>query len=192
MHGICCALRSLTLVSTTYPDPQPSCAHFDAPDGAYEFWVRTVFYNSVLTCGDLMFSGHTIIYTLTALSAQVYLTTVEKTICWILMSLGCISLVVVRLHYSSDVIIALYVTFSVFGFYHLFATVPTFRRKIPLIAWMEEQEEAPTHERISLASDYPVASDYPAADYPAQRISLSSDYPVQLETQPEEEREQWP
>jgi membrane-associated phospholipid phosphatase len=171
MHGICCALRSLTLVSTTYPDPQPSCAHFDRPDGAYDFWVRTVYYHSVLTCGDLMFSGHTIIYTLTALSAQVYMTTVEKTVCWILMTLGCLSLVIVRLHYSSDVIIALYVTFSVFGFYHLFATVPQFRKKIPLIAWMEDQEEHPVHERVSLATDYP----------------------VQLEShREEEEREQWP
>jgi len=173
VHGIACLFRSITLISTTYPDPQPSCAHFDPPDGAMEFWVRTVYYHSVLTCGDLMFSGHTIIYTLTALSAQIFMTTVEKTICWILMTLGCLSLIVVRLHYTTDVFIAIYVTVTVYAAYHLFATSPSFREKIPMIAWMEEQEEQRPHERISLSTDYPG---------------------VRLESQPEEEEpapERW-
>jgi len=170
VHGLCAIMRAITLIAPSYPDPQPACTTFSPPATTGEFWIRTIYYHDVLTCGDLMYSGHTIVYTLVALSAQIYMSTVEKTIAWILLVIGGLALIIVRLHYTNDVIIGFFFAVSTYMWYHLFATNPTYKEKIPPIAWMEEQEECPAHERLTFTSEF---------------------RGVKLETDPEDNRDKW-
>jgi len=156
IHGSCALLRCICMVATSYPDPNRLCNSYQAPDGptSFPFWRETVVHSGFLTCGDLMFSGHTLVYLLIALTWQKYTTKYEKPFVWILMLFSCITLIATRMHYTDDVLIAAYIAFTAFWFYHYLAQ-PSIRKNIAVMNWLEAEWifEDPKIEKIDLLRD---------------------------------------
>jgi len=161
LHGISSLLRSATLAATSYPDPSRLCANYTPPDSVDPFWTSTVYNPELVTCGDLMFSGHTLYYCLLALLWTRYFTILEKTVMWIIAIIGCFSLIFVRIHYTTDVLVGIYVAFTVYYFYHLHVTdeVSTTTTTIginnhwtnnPLIDWFEKSSDRKMEQELLL------------------------------------------
>jgi len=146
IHGITALLRCVTLVATSYPDPSFACRDFTPADNPTLFWKTTVVNNLDYTCGDLMPSGHTLFFIILALAWQRYCNFVEKCLFWILSIAGCLSLIVTRLHYSNDVLIAIYVSITSSYIYHLYALDPNYRSKSIIFAWLEADIQDPDKE----------------------------------------------
>jgi membrane-associated phospholipid phosphatase len=137
IHAITALLRCVTLVATSYPDPSFVCRDYQPADNPTIFWKTTVYNNLSMTCGDLMPSGHTLFFIILALIWHRYCNFAEKCIFWVLSLAGCLSLIVTRLHYTNDVLIAVYVAITVSYIYNLFATDPNYRAKSFVFSWLE-------------------------------------------------------
>jgi len=138
VHGVTALMRGITMVATSYPDPSLVCIDYEPPSSSSVFWKNTLVSNLDFTCGDLMFSGHTLFYVLIGLVWQKYTYLVEKCIVWFISVLGCVSLIVTRLHYTNDVIIAAYIAATAWYIYHMYATDPVYRKKCFILSWLEE------------------------------------------------------
>lgn len=136
VHAITMLMRSLTLVATSYPDPSLQCVDYVPPSNVNPFWAKTLGNADLITCGDLMFSGHTLIYVVLALAWQKYFYVIEKVLFWLFTLVAVIMLSVARLHYLNDIIVALYVVFAVWHIYHLYAETPRARQN-PIVGWLE-------------------------------------------------------
>ncbi|NP_001296129.2 phosphatidylcholine:ceramide cholinephosphotransferase 2 isoform X2 [Equus przewalskii] len=79
---------------------------------------------SHILCGDFLFSGHTVVLTLTYLFIKEYSPRHfwwYHLICWLLSAAGIICILVAHEHYTVDVIVAYYVTTRLFWWYHSMA-----------------------------------------------------------------------
>lgn len=138
VHAITMLMRSLTLVATSYPDPSAPCVDYMPPQNVNPFWAKTVGNADLITCGDLMFSGHTLIYVVLALAWQKYFYVVEKVIFWMFTLVAILMLSVARLHYLNDIIVAVYVISATWHIYHLYAAdIARAPRRNPIVAWLE-------------------------------------------------------
>jgi len=146
IHGITALLRCVTLVATSYPDPSFACADYKPADNPTLFWKTTVVNNLDYTCGDLMPSGHTLFFIIMALIWQRYCNFAEKCVFWVLSMAGCLALVVTRLHYTNDVLIAFYIAITTSYIFHLFALDPNYRSKSVIFSWLEADLQDPEKE----------------------------------------------
>jgi hypothetical protein len=89
------AFRLLLLVCTQLPEPSQTCAAGQLQSGQ--------------TCGDMMFSGHTVPFVLVALSWR-DLDLGPGGCVYAACALGLASLVVLRLHYTIDVLVGMALT----------------------------------------------------------------------------------
>jgi len=116
-------LRSLTISTTQMNDPNAACRNCGSvcPDSIWLGIKQVILYPYPLgTCGDCMFSGHTVHYLLMALCWQRYSTnTFKKFLIWLVCLYGLFSLVSCRYHYTIDILVAAIFTFSFWGYYHL-------------------------------------------------------------------------
>ncbi|XP_036876041.2 phosphatidylcholine:ceramide cholinephosphotransferase 2 [Manis javanica] len=79
---------------------------------------------SHILCGDFLFSGHTVVLTLTYLFIKEYSPRHfwwYHLICWLLSAAGIICILVAHEHYTVDVITAYYITTRLFWWYHSMA-----------------------------------------------------------------------
>jgi hypothetical protein len=136
VHAVTMLMRSLTLVATSYPDPSLPCVDYVPPSDVNPFWANTLSQTNLITCGDLMFSGHTLIYIALALAWQKYFYVIEKVIFWLFTLVAIIMLLVARLHYLNDIIVAMYVMVFVWHIYHMHAGSDR-RRLNPIVGWLE-------------------------------------------------------
>lgn len=80
--------------------------------------------HNAMTCGDLIFSGHTVVFVLCALVWHNYYrnstTTLNavKLIVWVCSIMGTALLLVTRMHWTIDIALAYYITTSLWNFYH--------------------------------------------------------------------------
>jgi len=118
VYSICVTLRATTSATTTYHDPSAACITYVAPTTALEFFVATLFPVNGVTCGDLMFSGHTLMFVSTAWVWTWYCSIYESLFAWAASGAGMYTLIGFRLHYTDDVIIAFYVNTAIFLLYH--------------------------------------------------------------------------
>lgn len=139
IHGICALLRCAVMATTSYPDPNRLCGDYRPPQTLGTFWRETVIKTGFLTCGDLMFSGHTLVYMISALTWNKYFTKPEKVIVWILELAAAVSLVATRMHYTNDVLIAMYTSVTVFYIYNLWALNKQYRDQIRVLSWLEDE-----------------------------------------------------
>jgi hypothetical protein len=99
--------------------------------------VETVYRPEFVTCGDLMYSGHTVYFTLMGLLWSHYGVYIYEKFMWIPIATSILSLVATRVHYLNDVLIGFYLTILVWYLYHFVATTPSLRKRYRFIAWLE-------------------------------------------------------
>lgn len=135
VYSMTMAARAVLVLSTTLPDSSPLCRDPEmvgaAGRAAPPTWqeldarARRIIFTAgtTLTCGDMMFSGHTVIFVLLALVWTHYLFPgprfrAARAGAWLWNLLGLFMIVVTRLHYTIDVLVAVYVTCSLWHQVH--------------------------------------------------------------------------
>ncbi|XP_051785918.1 phosphatidylcholine:ceramide cholinephosphotransferase 2 isoform X2 [Erpetoichthys calabaricus] len=85
---------------------------------------------SHIMCGDLLYSGHTVMLTLTYLFIKEYSPCRfwwYHICCWLLSAVGVLCILVAHEHYSVDVVIAYFITTRLFWWYHTMANIQTLK-----------------------------------------------------------------
>ncbi|XP_054912231.1 phosphatidylcholine:ceramide cholinephosphotransferase 2-like isoform X1 [Poeciliopsis prolifica] len=126
--------RCLTMYITTLPAPGKHmvCAPKLYNDSMGKIWriLRLIsggglsLTGSHLMCGDYLYSGHTVMLTLSYLFIQEYSPRWMwwyRWACWVLSASGVVCILVGHEHYSIDVVIAYYITTRTFWWYHTMA-----------------------------------------------------------------------
>merc|ERR550517_1627523 len=118
----------MLITSLSVPGSHLECAprpYGDKWGKALEIWTGFgMSVQGVRTCGDYMFSGHTVVLTMLNFFITEY--TPRKiyflhTFTWILNLFGIFFILAAREHYSIDVFIAFYITSRLFLYYHTLA-----------------------------------------------------------------------
>jgi hypothetical protein len=139
--------RAICVLSTSMPDAHRQCyEQFGTPEGAYKdspvfpqavfttFSTMSKFSDSV-TCGDMIFSGHMVLITLGGLFFSKYcnpkdmasplIRYLPKCFCaicryviYLFCVMGTIAIIKSRLHYTVDVVLALYFSLNSWNVYH--------------------------------------------------------------------------
>ena len=123
-------LRGFTVSMTVLPNPYDGCEprqHSRPFHTAFK-----IITGQYVSCGDVMYSGHTMILTSALYLVHVYLPwTVTRVVGWLLTLLGMLIIVSTRFHYTNDVLVAFVFTASAFVIYHFAldaASIYYFRR----------------------------------------------------------------
>jgi len=149
IFGFINLLRAICVACTSLPDASPRCiSQFGDPQrGAYKrrsifpkaygrAWKLLTAPSSHISCGDMVFSGHTVLLVMCAMIFDTYCTkrecdtplirdylsmrflTVLKLVIYTLAGAGIFSIIGTRLHYSLDVLIAVFLTWRSWSGYH--------------------------------------------------------------------------
>ncbi|XP_076831376.1 phosphatidylcholine:ceramide cholinephosphotransferase 2 [Brachyhypopomus gauderio] len=81
---------------------------------------------SHIMCGDFLYSGHTVMLTLTYLFIKEYSPRSfwwYHLLCWLLAAVGSVCILVAHEHYSVDVVVAYFITTRLFYWYHTMTNV---------------------------------------------------------------------
>ena len=118
-------LRSFTITFTILPTPFEGCElplgdsqHRIMSESLFSiaFKIITLRYS---TCGDVLYSGHTMTLTLSTLLLHIYSTNILiKISAWIINIIGMLLIIATHFHYSDDVVIAFFLTILSFMIYH--------------------------------------------------------------------------
>eukprot|EP00478_Filoreta_tenera_P002916 GABV01003043.1.p1 GENE.GABV01003043.1~~GABV01003043.1.p1 ORF type:complete len:201 (-),score=50.61 GABV01003043.1:12-527(-) len=115
------------------------------------FWFMLA-PTSRLTCGDMVFSGHTTFVSIAVLTFHTYAhpakwhtlrasyALVLRRVVYALYMLALITIVATRLHYTLDVLIAFVLTRAAWNWYHTHATVAALKKSQWVWAWLEAEE----------------------------------------------------
>uniref|UniRef100_A0A8C1UMS9 Sphingomyelin synthase 2a n=2 Tax=Cyprinus carpio TaxID=7962 RepID=A0A8C1UMS9_CYPCA len=85
---------------------------------------------SHLLCGDFLYSGHTVILTLTYLFLKEYSPRSfwwYHLLCWLTAAVGVMCILVAHEHYTVDVVVAYFITTRLFYWYHTMANLQTLK-----------------------------------------------------------------
>lgn len=165
--GIVYCMRAFTVIVTSIPDSSPLCqAQFhDEVTGAYKslpmfpkvLWRALLLMQEPgrhITCGDMIFSGHTTILVMNALifytycrpsnfvygpRVELYTKRIRLSI-YLLSMLGVLSIIASRLHYTLDVFLATLINYHSWVDYHNMVKVDSLKRKFRIIQWLEAEE----------------------------------------------------
>ncbi|KAG0000047.1 hypothetical protein BGZ79_006376 [Entomortierella chlamydospora] len=113
------AYRSLTLSVTTLPTPKEECR----PSLKTGFWdmfivALQMIPGTVEACTDDIFSGHTVFMVTCAIQWRLYCKNKWVTyFAYLYISVGLYFVVATRLHYTVDVILAIFITYAVWSIY---------------------------------------------------------------------------
>uniref|UniRef100_A0A673GPY9 Phosphatidylcholine:ceramide cholinephosphotransferase 2-like n=1 Tax=Sinocyclocheilus rhinocerous TaxID=307959 RepID=A0A673GPY9_9TELE len=136
LQGMLYLYRMVTMYITTLPVPSMHmhCAPklYGDSHGKIERVLQLVsgaglsITASHLMCGDFLYSGHTVMLTLTFLFIQEYsprslLWRCYHVICWLLSAVGVVCILMAHEHYSVDVVVAYFITSRLFYWYHTIA-----------------------------------------------------------------------
>ncbi|KAI9151139.1 hypothetical protein H9P43_009754 [Blastocladiella emersonii ATCC 22665] len=136
-HGILLLFRSLTIISTTVPDPQDRCRE-RAPTTDI-FRMTSPFAPD--TCSDLIFSGHTVVLTMIGLAWADYgpqRAWVRRAM-WTLALSGMVSLLAARFHYTVDILLSFALTTLVWRWYAAVTQSPALLAQDPVIRFLERR-----------------------------------------------------
>eukprot|EP01013_Petalomonas_cantuscygni_P011396 TRINITY_DN2482_c0_g1_i1.p1 TRINITY_DN2482_c0_g1~~TRINITY_DN2482_c0_g1_i1.p1 ORF type:complete len:699 (+),score=112.83 TRINITY_DN2482_c0_g1_i1:58-2154(+) len=161
VFGLLNFIRAYTVAVTTLPDPSPAC-HAAMLAGTFsqenppswEALVVRVINPSRLTCGDMIFSGHTTCMVVAALVVFTYLRPMHvrtwptwthramgayRAVVMVLAGFGVFCVMATKLHYTLDVSLAVLITVTTWVVYHrLAASCLVGRRHIFVLSWLEK------------------------------------------------------
>ncbi|XP_029975750.1 phosphatidylcholine:ceramide cholinephosphotransferase 2-like [Salarias fasciatus] len=133
--------RCVTMYITTLPVPGKHmvCAPKLYNDSSGKIWriLRLIsggglsLTGSHLMCGDFLYSGHTVMCTLSYLFIKEYSPRWMwwyHWFCWLLSASGVICILIGHEHYSIDVVVGYFVTTRLFWWYHTMANTPALRQ----------------------------------------------------------------
>ena len=136
-------LRDITMTLTSLPDPSPLCPKdWDStPEVTFKKVLGNLFGG--LTCGDLIFSGHTLGLLLPTLIIQRYFGGWIVKVMWANTLLGSILVILSRLHYGVDVALTFFVVPTIWFMYNTIADHPdTYEDELnPWVKWYFEKME---------------------------------------------------
>ncbi|TKR76649.1 hypothetical protein L596_017759 [Steinernema carpocapsae] len=161
--GILYCMRTISLLCTQLPSgyshndrkcraPLP---HFDLAVFVQRILEQTIKVgfqdpNEKMLCGDLLFSGHTLIMVISGLTVPYYLPRRLRLLGWIpklLSWIGMICMIISRTHYTIDVVFAYWCTTGVFMLYHAYCEIDSYpeRRQsllkslwlMKVVGWLE-------------------------------------------------------
>ncbi|ROL01451.1 Phosphatidylcholine:ceramide cholinephosphotransferase 2 [Anabarilius grahami] len=136
LQGMLYLYRMVTMYITTLPVPS---MHMDCAPKLYgdsHGKIKRVLQlvsggglsitGSHLMCGDFLYSGHTVMLTLTFLFIHEYsprslFWRCYHVICWLLSAVGVVCILIAHEHYSVDVVVAYFITSRLFYWYHTMA-----------------------------------------------------------------------
>ncbi|KAJ9470001.1 Phosphatidylinositol:ceramide inositolphosphotransferase [Diplonema papillatum] len=172
-YSVLLLLRSATVAATALPATDNHCQKPQAIEHPFQNAVAGMVTGgaSSIHCGDLMFSGHTIALVLSVMVVFTYQPyTILKVLSLVLLLLAVYSIIATRSHYTVDVIVGLYVSWTT---WHL--TPPTWpalvalaspafpsclRRKPTGMEYVEELQSIPC------AGDLPASAEDPSMESP--------------------------
>ena len=130
-------LRDITATFTNLPDPSPICQPKE--------YVELNFYPSTLlkrllggvTCGDMIFSGHTLALLIPTLIVQHYFPGWLTYVMWICAIFTAFMIIFTRLHYTVDVVLSFIIYPAIWFAYHAVAEHPeAFEDQLPgVVRW---------------------------------------------------------
>ncbi|XP_039996735.1 phosphatidylcholine:ceramide cholinephosphotransferase 2-like [Xiphias gladius] len=133
--------RCVTMYITTLPVPGKHmvCAPKLYNDSTGKIWriLRLIsggglsLTGSHLMCGDFLYSGHTVMLTLSYLFIKEYSPRWMwwyHWLCWLLSASGVVCILIAHEHYSIDVVIGYFVTTRIFWWYHTMANTHALRQ----------------------------------------------------------------
>ncbi|KAG5182220.1 hypothetical protein JKP88DRAFT_269940 [Tribonema minus] len=169
IFGALLLMRAVSVSVTVLPDASPVChAQFTSAAGAYKHqplfpavFARAARFvldpTSTITCGDMMFSGHTTCLMMFALVFRQYLRAKHlqtkvlfrgavserflapiRHAVYAYVACGCLVIIGSKLHYSIDVLYAIGLSFFTFRTYHEWARTAQSRRRNRLLQWLED------------------------------------------------------
>jgi hypothetical protein len=115
--GIIMILRTLTMMSTAYPNPNPQCYDESINEISYsDAILQTITSFPPRSCGNLMFSGHTMFLTLFFCFETRFLYThwFYKVVSLFKTLFGLYFIIACRSHYTADVLVSILITCCVF------------------------------------------------------------------------------
>eukprot|EP01013_Petalomonas_cantuscygni_P012668 TRINITY_DN2660_c0_g1_i2.p1 TRINITY_DN2660_c0_g1~~TRINITY_DN2660_c0_g1_i2.p1 ORF type:complete len:297 (+),score=34.28 TRINITY_DN2660_c0_g1_i2:284-1174(+) len=124
LHGVLLGIRAFTILLTPYPNAMPECVNIQpiaalSPGNLVHLFLLFPGH----TCGDYVYSGHTVLFVLTAVFWQRCVRplgpwyALEAHAMTLVAVLGIVSLPVFRFHYSVDCIIGMYVAYFAAGYF---------------------------------------------------------------------------
>ncbi|XP_049591673.1 sphingomyelin synthase-related protein 1 isoform X1 [Syngnathus scovelli] len=138
----CC---TMFVTSLSVPGHHLKCASKTYDDSmekikrALTIWVGFgMTLTGVQTCGDYMFSGHTVVITLLNFFVTEYTPrtwNLIHTISWVLNLFGIFFILAAHEHYSIDVFIAFYITTRLFLYYHTLANTRAYQQSRRARIW---------------------------------------------------------
>ncbi|KAF1333495.1 Membrane protein, partial [Globisporangium splendens] len=160
-------MRACCVAVTSLPDASPMCiSQFDSetrglykslpifPKAFGRAWKVLVRPSQHITCGDMVFSGHTVFFMLCCMIVKTYCVKSELNtpftrrysyVLWMVRyyvytgaAFGIFAIVGTRLHYTLDVLIAVYITAQVWFTYHWLCAHP--KSSFRVLNWLEHEE----------------------------------------------------
>eukprot|EP00752_Nemacystus_decipiens_P007567 g6760.t1 len=169
IFGTVLLMRAVSVSVTVLPDASPVCRDRFEEDaaiaelfpGAFLEAARFVWSpTSFVTCGDMVFSGHTTCLVMVAMTFRRYCRAAElktkvllrsfhlsegvlsavRRLVYAYVALGALVIIGSKLHYTLDVLLAVLVTFCTFSFYHDWALHDLLRKNVRVMEWLESDE----------------------------------------------------
>ena len=168
IYGYISLLRAVCVATTSLPDASPMCtSQFGSPEtGRYKgrpifpkAFVRAIQVmaepSEHITCGDMVFSGHTVFFVLGCMLFKTYMTeetcdtpftrtfpkgshTFVRVCVYAIATCGIVAIVGTRLHYTLDVVIAIYIAWRAWDSYHERCLSRNKSQANRVIQWLED------------------------------------------------------
>ncbi|KAF9355578.1 hypothetical protein BGX26_006389 [Mortierella sp. AD094] len=117
--GILSVYRALTLSVTTMPTPKRDCVPATERGFGPMFWIALqMIPGTIEACTDDIFSGHTVFMVTSAIQWRLYCKNKWITyFSYIYITIGLYFVIATRLHYTVDVVLAIFITYAVWAIY---------------------------------------------------------------------------
>ncbi|KAI0244301.1 hypothetical protein L0F63_005198, partial [Massospora cicadina] len=119
--GTCYLVRTPFVLMTVLPNPLASCR--SAPSTNLFYYALLLFAQVRSSCADVLFSGHTIMFAVAALSWSTYPVSLITTwLAWLFCSFGILVLIASTYHYTVDCVVGVLVVSLIWKLYHFIVT----------------------------------------------------------------------